>query len=211
MEPGQGGCVDCGDGGSGQLVYPFFVAQRARMGQGVQGMGQRTHQHPNGAGFGGGAGAPTTLVECASVSCTCVDEQGVHGAVEEHNVSSGVQGIQGIQLAHHEQWPLNPSVVGRGDRAPERRDVEVHGNAVCRQGSRLGHVAAGPCGHFHGHDVTGVHPVAVHPLLSPHHGAVGAGRPAEPMPDVFAQHPQILVRFPVGEHFVEDLPNEQAV
>ena len=41
--------------------------------------------------------------------------------------------------------------------------------------------------------------------------ALSALLTSEPMPDVFAQHPQILVRFPVREHFVEDLPNEQAV
>ena len=211
MELGQCGRVDGGDGGCGQLLHVFFVAQRTRVGQGVQGVGQGADQHPDGTGFGGGAGASTALVERPSVRGARVDEQGVHGPVEEHDVSSGVQGVQGVQVAHHQQRPLNPSVVGRGNRPPERRDVEVHGGAVCREGLCLGHVATGPCGHLHGHDVAGVHPVAVHPLLSPRHGTVGAGRPAESVPNVLAQHPQILVRLPVGEHFVEDLPNEKAV
>ena len=96
----------------------------------VKGMGQRADEHPNGPGPRRGRGATTTLVECTTVRRTRIDEQRIHGAVEQHDVTAGVQGVQGIQLTDHQERPFNPSLFWSGYRPSQGRDMQGHDPAI---------------------------------------------------------------------------------
>ena len=94
------------------------VPERTRVGKRVQGMGQRSDEHADGTGFGRSGCPATALVKCPTIRGAGVDEQGVHGPVEEHDVPFGIQCVQRIEVPHHEKGRFNPSILGVGTEPP---------------------------------------------------------------------------------------------
>ena len=74
-------------------------------------MGERPNQDANGTCFGRSRGASATLVKRPSVGRACVDEQRVHGSVEQHNVAARVQRVQGIEVTNHQKRTFHPLVL----------------------------------------------------------------------------------------------------
>ena len=109
---GQGGSVHGRDGGCGNALNAFLVPERTRVGKRIQGMGQRSDEHADGTGFGRSGCPATALVKCPTIRGAGVDEQGVHGPVEEHDVPFGIQCVQRIEVPHHEKGRFNPSILG---------------------------------------------------------------------------------------------------
>ena len=151
------------------------------------------------------------MVECATVSRTRVDEQRIHGAVEQHDVATGVQGVEGIQLTDHQKRSFNPSRFWGGHRPAQGRDVQRHDVAVGSFGGGLRHVATGPRRHRDGHDVRRIGTVLVHHGLSPRDGAIRTGRTAQSMANVLAEDAQVFMRLAMGQDFAEHLANEGTV
>ena len=139
-------------------------------------MGHGPHQRSHSTDFRSSDGSPSTLVHRSAVCGAGIDEDRIHGAVEQHepplHILSGqfAQSIQGLDLHH---LGTERCIVRRTHRPAERRDMQrvrfsIDDGCGCRHGSPC------PTGYMHRHDPDRVSPVSFQYTLTPVHRIEGA-------------------------------------
>ena len=181
------------------------------MRHGVERVGEGAHQHALRAGLGRGNGPSSALVPGAAVGCAGVDQQRIHGAVEQHDVPGGVKRVEGVEVLDHKKGAFEPIFARGGHGAAKGGDAQFLSFLARKRRASFGDVAARPRRNRHGHHVGRVRPGRLQHLPSPFDGPVRARRTAQTVPDVLAQDAQVLVGFSVRQDFVEDGANEGAV
>ena len=176
-------------------------------------MSQTPDQDANRPCFGCRHCSKSPLVPSAPVRRTRVDHDGIHGAVEKHDFSLGIERVKGIQRFDDNKFPTDPVVVWRRHGSSECRDAKqlLLLGKFWEHGTAFRDAAPRPRRHLHGHDVGRVGAGIHHGFEAPSDGRIGLWRSAETMANVLAQHPQVLMRLTVGQDLVENGTHQGAV
>ena len=192
--------------------HTVFIAHASRVRKRVQRVRQGTNEGRHPTMLSRFNSSPGALIVGAAIGTARADHQRIHGPVEKGDgpvESIFTQTVELLELAEHLDGRLQHAV--RPHTAPQRADAQGLGlSAIHPQPGAL-HVTPLPMRHhhrLHAHLRCTRLPERLRP---PQNRRIRLRRPAQPGPNLLAQHPQVLHASALAEHMIVDALHHEAV